>query len=126
MSDVLVVDDEPEIRTITSRFLSKAGHHVVVAEDAQQALELLRQASFDVVITDVHMPGRNGFWLVDNVHAIAPATALVLSTGDEKLPASESLGRSVVACLIKPFNRSDVLRAVETGARWAVAERAAQ
>lgn len=124
MSNVLVVDDQPEIRTITSRFLSDAGYRVVAAEDAHQALELLGQTSFDVIFTDVHMPGANGLWLADQARAIAPATALVLATGDALVPAFESLRRGVVAYLVKPFNRKDVLAAVENGVRWAVAERA--
>ena len=60
MSDakkILVVDDEEEIRSLFSRVLTGAGYDILLAEDAQQALLVLRENAVDLVLLDLHMPG---------------------------------------------------------------------
>jgi DNA-binding NtrC family response regulator len=54
---ILIVDDEEEIRTLFSRVLSRAGYEILLAEDAQQALLVLRERAVDLVLLDLHMPG---------------------------------------------------------------------
>ena len=60
MSDtkkILIVDDEEEIRSLFSRVLTGAGYDILLAEDAQKALLVLRENAVDLVLLDLHMPG---------------------------------------------------------------------
>ena len=60
MSDakkILVVDDEEDIRSLLERVLTGAGYHILLAEDAQQALLILREHGVDLILLDLHMPG---------------------------------------------------------------------
>jgi CheY-like chemotaxis protein len=54
---ILVVDDEEDIRSLFSRVLNAAGYEILLAEDAQQALLVLRENAVDLVLLDLHMPG---------------------------------------------------------------------
>ena len=67
MSAVLVVDDQPPVREFLVRWLGPAGYETAQAPDAEAALSLLAERSFDVVLCDVQMPGRGGLWLVDQL-----------------------------------------------------------
>ena len=122
MASVLIVDDERPIRELLTRLLEPAGHTVRAAEDANVALALIGESPPDVVICDIHMPGANGLWLADRIRAVAPATGMVLLTGDSAVPPYESLRKGIVAYLLKPFQRDAVLRAVSDAAEWSAAE----
>jgi nitrogen-specific signal transduction histidine kinase len=82
--DILVVDDEEVIRELLSRFFARRGHAVLVAMNGEHALRLAEQGSFDVVISDLHMPGMDGRALIRRLRLL-PSTArtrFILSTGD--------------------------------------------
>jgi CheY-like chemotaxis protein len=64
---ILVVEDEPFVRSVCARILRTAGHKVSLAEGGARALELFEQESFDLLITDVMMPGMTGAELVDRL-----------------------------------------------------------
>lgn len=78
---VLLVDDQADVRESVSAMLSTLGHHVQAAAGGEQALALARESSFDVVITDLGMPGLNGLDVARGIRTIAPQTAIVLLTG---------------------------------------------
>jgi DNA-binding NtrC family response regulator len=118
MADVLVVDDEPVVCEVLSRWLSAAGHAVRAAHDADAALDAMSNRAADVVFCDVHMPGPNGLWLTGELRRRFPATAIVLATGDSTLPPNVSMQHGVLAYLLKPFRRSAVLAATEQAAAW--------
>lgn len=61
---ILVVDDEPTILSLVRRVLVRAGYHVDTAVDGHQALELLRQHRYDLLLSDVYMPGLSGMELL--------------------------------------------------------------
>ena len=66
-STVLVVDDDPEIVTMVSLRLGKRGYHVITATDGNEALEQARRERPDLVLTDVTMPGLDGFQLAERL-----------------------------------------------------------
>jgi DNA-binding NtrC family response regulator len=121
---VLVIDDEPSIRELWARILADAGYGVKSASTAVEAARLLTEAPTAVAICDVHLAGASGLWLAELIRREYPNTAIVLATGDAALPPRETLRPAVVAYVIKPVSRQDLLAAVETGIAWSVRQQA--
>ena len=124
MSSVLIVDDEPDVRNALKIFLRPAGHEMAEASDAESALSLMAEGTPPaVVLCDVHLrEGPNGLWLADRIRERHPTTAMILATGDASVPPVQSLRKGIIAYLLKPFRREDVIRAVEDGILWSNAE----
>jgi CheY-like chemotaxis protein len=124
--NVLIVDDEGQIRELLSRWIIGDGHQVRQAGTAGAALEDMQVIASDVVLCDVHMPGENGLWLTSQLRERFSETAIVLATSDRLVPPQISLQPGVVQYLAKPFTREEVLNAVRLAAQWhetAVSER---
>ncbi len=124
MAKILVVDDDPVSRNLIRAILVKDEHAVTVCPGAEQAIEALSFQGFDVVVTDIMMPERDGFEVIQAVRNLRPETPIiVLSAIDEKVPshltaaAFERLG--VTRIIAKPINpallASEVLAAAVTG-----------
>jgi len=78
---VLVVDDEPYNRKLFARILAAEGYVVETAESGDQAFWMLEQASYNVVVTDLKMPGMNGTELMKKVREESPPTEIIIVTG---------------------------------------------
>lgn len=78
---VLVVDDDPVVGKSFHRVLAQKGYQVITAENAAQALEKLREQEYDVVFTDIKMPGMSGLELAEQVKAKRPWVPVVIVTG---------------------------------------------
>ena len=79
---MLVVDDDTSIRDLLSRMLALVDYHVDVAADGQSALEHMRLGSYDLLITDLMMPGMDGLSVIHaarRLHADLPAIAGIVS-----------------------------------------------
>jgi PAS domain S-box-containing protein len=82
---ILVIDDEPSIRELLEKSLSRAGHSVDVITDAASTMEIIdANTTYDVIISDVRMPGMNGLELYTNIVRKMPAMAnrIIFITGD--------------------------------------------
>jgi signal transduction histidine kinase len=101
---VLVVDDEPMVRTVTAKLLRLRGHSAVEADGGVAALALLAAppdgAPFDIVVTDLSMPQMSGRELATAVRALYPALPVLLLTGDTD---AEAEGGDVDAVVKKPY-----------------------
>lgn len=111
---VLFVEDEELIRMILTETMIEAGLEVTEAANGEEAMQLLGQRRFDLLLTDVHMPGRfNGVDLARRVRALWPEVPVVFVTGrPDTLRAFGTPGprdRSV----LKPYKPSDVLTAIQ-------------
>ena len=102
---LLVVDDEPAVREILAAMLTLGGFHVTSVGMGSEAIRLLGERSFDLVLLDVNMPGASGWQILDHMRTIAPVPA-VLMISDERYEA-EALRRGV-GFLAKPYRRSAV------------------
>jgi hypothetical protein len=113
MPSILIVDDEKSVRATLARFLQNAGYAVETAEDATQAEELLKKRSFDVVVTDIILPGISGVELLRNIKRQAPDALVLMMTGE---PTAETAVEAVRAgaydYLIKPVSKEVILRVV--------------
>ena len=78
---VLVVDDDPVVGKSFNRVLTEKGYVVVTAENAQEALAELRKQEYDVVYTDIKMPGMDGVEFAERVKARRPWTPVIIVTG---------------------------------------------
>jgi CheY-like chemotaxis protein len=104
---VLLVDDEPGLRMAVARFLNRRGLQCRAVGDGAEALEALRFRDFDVIITDVRMPGMNGLELLEHLRAQRPelVARLVFSTGDTLAAETATLLESSgLPSLAKPFD----------------------
>ena len=116
-SRVLVVDDEMEIADLMRAVLEGAGFDVATAESGAVALELLSEARFDAIVSDVRMPDLDGaaLWRAVRAHHPHLARRMLFVTGDTLSPqARQVLEESGCASLDKPFVNADLLAAVRT------------
>jgi two-component system NtrC family sensor kinase len=104
--NVLVVDDEEPVGNLLARLLGELGHQPTVASSGEEALERLKHTSFDLILSDVKMPGMSGFDLHRAVQQLLPelASRIVFVTGDILTPATQAriaqLGNPYIT---KPF-----------------------
>ncbi len=114
---ILVVDDEPGLRDIVTMVLRTAGHRVTPAENGVQASAALTKEAFDVVITDVIMPERDGMQIISEVRRRYPGIKIVAMSGGGHLPREQYLkiakGLGAHAVLEKPFANTELLAALE-------------
>ncbi len=101
---ILIVDDEQEIRDMCKRALERAGYRVDVSQNAQEALELLDKGEdYELVLTDLSMPGLNGLELISEIKKKYPRCKTLLMTGTP--PGN---GIDTRDCLRKPFDFTEL------------------
>jgi two-component system, cell cycle response regulator CpdR len=120
MARILLADDDHGSLDFVRRALEMDGHTVTATHDGNDALEKLKSDGvFDVLVTDVHMPGLDGITLAQKTIAIAPAMRLVLMSGfADVLDQARDLEARGARLLAKPFPiekiRAEVRAALET------------
>jgi CheY-like chemotaxis protein len=105
---VLVVDDEPAVRDLMQALVRHIGHEVETVESGAEALDRIEGNEFDLVFTDLIMPGMKGDALAREIKMRRPALPVVLLTGHK--PERVSPDFSLV--LAKPFTRDDLRRVI--------------
>lgn len=112
---ILIVDDEEHVRFIVADALGRLGPAVEVVEAAngEEALARIRQAPFDLVITDLRMPGMEGQELTQAVAEVCPGATVIWMTayGDAAVRA-QAARLAVYRCLDKPLNVAEIRRIV--------------
>jgi CheY-like chemotaxis protein len=110
---ILVVDDDKAIRDIISDVLSFMGFTVAVARSGNEGLDLFLKEPFDLVFTDLRMPGMDGWDLAFHVKHRAPDTPVVLITGQQKEEVMEIDKRDRVDfVMFKPFKLKEMQKTV--------------
>ncbi|HUZ81604.1 MAG TPA: HD domain-containing phosphohydrolase, partial [Gaiellaceae bacterium] len=113
MSRILVIDDDAVIRALVVEILEAVGHTVTGAENAERALKLLDEAEFDLVVSDVIMPGLSGLELLEILRARHASLPVVLVTGAGTYDTlSQALTRGAAGLVTKPFAHTDLQAAV--------------
>jgi len=115
---ILVIDDEPSVRTVVRMTLEKAGYDVLEAEDGEQAIEAINTGEnrlvLDAVICDIRMPKINGIEAIDYFQGEYPHVPLVILTGyPETEMAVSFLRKGVADYLVKPVDAERLRDAVE-------------
>src|ERR1044071_9765148 len=110
---ILVADDEPAQREMVSGFLKKQGFEVIAADSGEKALELFRQDTCDLVLTDQKMANMSGLELLQAVHAINPETPVILITAFGTIEAAvAALKEGAIDYLTKPLNLDELLHRI--------------
>lgn len=113
---ILVIDDDPMIRTLVKEMLSAEGHEITLAEDGEQGVQILdtepRPLKFNLIILDVVMPGMNGLDVLTRIklHPHTQKIPVVMLTGEDKaedIMAGYSVGADYY--ITKPFTRQQLL-----------------
>lgn len=111
---ILVVDDETYVRDLLARVLLRRPYEVDLAADADEALELLAKHRYDLLLTDVVMPGMDGFELLRRAKAAYPEITVIVLTGYARRQSiSDFLLYGADDYLAKPFQVSSLLDAVD-------------
>lgn len=111
---ILLVDDERAIVDACTMGLGRAGYHVAATTSPHEAIELAIKEPFDLLLTDIMMPGMSGVELLRTVKHLYPDIAGVMITGHGTMEASiEALRAGATGFLLKPFTASELRLAVE-------------
>ncbi len=115
---VLIVDDEESIRITLAEFIKEDGYTVHTAEDAAEALRLMDEHAFDVVVTDIVLPRVNGVALLKMIHERSPDTQVIMLTGDPAVEtAAEAVRAGAFDYLTKPVSQNAIRRVVGNAAQ---------
>lgn len=112
--NVLIVDDEHLILELCTRFLTNAGYQVTSTSSGGEAVQLCQKGHFDLILSDVRMPGMNGLELVKTIKQVQPQIVVVIMTGHGTIQtAIEALKQGALGFLLKPFTEEELLKAIE-------------
>ena len=115
---ILIVDDEQPIRRLLSRILKMSDYECTTAGDASEGRQCLQEETFDLVMSDVKMPGESGIDLIRHVIEAYPDTAVVMATAmDDPQYAETALEIGAYAYIIKPFKTNEVIITVANALR---------
>ena len=106
---VLFVDDEAPIRMMMGLELPRLGYDVTICESGEAAIAALDKHSFDVVVSDLRMPGKSGWDVVEHLEKVAPETEFIISTGHGNMDeAIQAIRRGAYDFLPKPWQLFDL------------------
>jgi len=107
---VFVIDDEQVIRDLFTRVLMVKGHEVISVDNGKDALKRVMEQSFDIVFTDIVMPGIDGIATFKALRKLKPDLPIVIMTGyavEDKIEEAMSLG--AMDYLYKPFDIGEII-----------------
>jgi two-component system KDP operon response regulator KdpE len=114
---ILVVDDEPQITRVLRTSLSAQGYDIRVANSGEMALEIMKDWSPNMIITDLSMPAMDGVELCRRVRAFSQVPILVLSVRDKERQKVEALDAGADDYVTKPFGMNELLARVRANLR---------
>lgn len=118
MANILIVDDEVQIRNILKRALEREGHDCTLAANASEARKYLNKQAIDLVLCDVKMPGESGVDLVRHIGAEYENTSVIMVTAvEDPEVASTVLETGTYGYIIKPFSQNMILINVQNALR---------
>ncbi|MCL7489376.1 MAG: response regulator [Desulfobulbaceae bacterium] len=110
---ILAVDDEETLCRMVAILLNREGFHCDTAVNVDDALEMLEQRSYDLIVSDIMMPGKSGIDFLDIVSVRFPDTAMIMATAvDNRDTAITTLEKGAFGYVIKPFERNEIVISV--------------
>jgi DNA-binding response OmpR family regulator len=113
---IMVVDDDPGIRRSLDTLLSRAGYQVIQAADGSEAIQLWRDQRADLVITDLHMPKKDGIQTIVELLTHSPGVPIIAMSGGGQTKRLDLLGNLAllgrILTIEKPFTLNEMLLVV--------------
>ncbi|MFT4248266.1 MAG: response regulator [Pseudomonas sp.] len=116
MARILLIEDSPTDRAVFSQWLEKAGHQVLVADNAEEGLELARGQAPDLVLMDVVLPGMSGFQAtraMSRDQATRHIPVLIVSTKGMEADKAWGLRQGAVDYIVKPPREEDLIARID-------------
>ncbi|MBI4700630.1 MAG: response regulator [Deltaproteobacteria bacterium] len=114
---ILILDDEPIVGKRLKPALGKAGHEVDAVESAEEALRLIDQNEYDIVVSDIRMEGADGLDVLRHATARSPRTKVIMITGYATVEvARQALTMGAFDFIAKPFRLEDLRAAIARAA----------
>ena len=116
MARILIIDDDQQIRQMLCRMLAQDGYEVDDAQNGEEGLARFRQQPYDLVLTDLIMPEKEGIEMIIELKSEFPGVKIIAMSGgarmgpDAYLRLADSLGAE--RCFSKPIPRADLLAAI--------------
>ncbi len=115
---ILIIDDDANTLASLSRAFRLAGHEATVCENAARALELAKSERFDLILSDVVMPGRDGIALLEDFKSIGVSSPVVMMSGQASIEMAVRATRLGAADFIeKPISTEKLLLTIENALR---------
>jgi len=113
---LLIVDDEENLRTSLFQAFRMEGYEVTGAADAQEALALIQGSNFDVLLSDLMMPGLDGLALLEKARVLMPEAVIILMTGQATVESAiRALKGGAYDYILKPFKLEEIFHVVGRG-----------
>jgi CheY-like chemotaxis protein len=110
---ILVVDDEAGYRELLAKMLTKVGYRVITAADGNEALTLLENSHFNLIISDVFMPNLNGYALAARIRATNPDVPIILISGYLSQESPKNLLGGSTEFIAKPLDSELIIATVQ-------------
>lgn len=115
---ILIVDDESSVRDSLYNWFIEDGYHVAVAEDAKTALRILESESFDIVLSDIKMPGMDGLQMLSRIKALRKDAIVIMMTAFATVEtAVQALKDGAFDYVTKPFDPDDLSHLIRNAAK---------
>ena len=106
---ILIVDDEAGMQRLLARILDRQGYETLTVGSAKEALQLINSDSFDLVLTDIQMPGMNGLELLREIKAFDPSLPIIVVTAYGTVESAvEALRAGAYDYITKPFETDEI------------------
>ena len=110
---ILIIDDSPIIRNMLADVFSDEGYVVETAENGAKGLNAALESDFDIIISDVHMPDKNGFEVVQGLLAKKPNSKIIITDSFPDKLAKCATDEGALCCLQKPFDLDEIRNKVK-------------
>jgi DNA-binding response OmpR family regulator len=112
--NILWIDDEIDLLKMHILFLKEKGHHTETVSNARDAIEILKEKSFDIIFLDENMPGKSGLDVLPEIKYLRPAVPVVMITkNEEESIMDEAIGDNIDDYLLKPVNPKQIILSIK-------------
>lgn len=117
---ILAVDDEPDMLKLLSMIIEeKTPYEIVTTNNPLEALEIVRQGGFDIVIADLKMPGLDGIELLESIKQVDEDIPVIIITAYGTVEsAAETMHKGAFDFITKPFRKEQILYTIDRAFKW--------
>ena len=120
MAKILIVDDEPDMLKLLNMILrEKTSYEIITTNNPIEARELVKQGGFDLVLSDLKMPGLDGIEIIDAVKKVDEDIPVIIITAFASVEsASEAIQKGGFDFITKPFRKEQILFTIDKALKW--------